>query len=72
MEMAKNTSQKTGWNEEREIESKIEELDLMLDYLQRRKEDLLSAKMSSAESRMHQRIGEGSSVGKLSAAQWNS
>ena len=69
MEMAKNTSQNSTWDEEREIEAKIEELDLMLDYLQRRKEDLLSAKMNSAESRKHQRSTDGRSSGKLSVAQ---
>jgi hypothetical protein len=69
MEMAKNTSQNTTWNEESEIEAKIEELDLMLDFLQRRKEDLLSAKINSAESRKHQRSTEVRSAGKLSVAQ---
>ncbi|MDA4113945.1 MAG: hypothetical protein OK474_07850 [Thaumarchaeota archaeon] len=69
MEMAKNTSQNKVWNEEKEIEAKIEELDLMLDYLQRRKEDLLSAKMNSVEGRKHQGSMEVGSVGKLSAAQ---
>jgi hypothetical protein len=68
MAMAKNTSQNTTGDEEREIESKIEELDLMLDYLQRRKEDLLSAKLNSAESRKHQ-SKEVKSGGRLSVAQ---
>ncbi|MGA2666401.1 MAG: hypothetical protein ABSF83_15805 [Nitrososphaerales archaeon] len=44
------TERKDGDDLEAEIDARLGEIDLMLDYLQRRRADLLSAKSSSAES----------------------